>query len=220
MRGSCLGTGVLLLAAALLPAGCGRKSSVRPPTAVAGRGTTQVGVASWYGQPYAGRPAASGEIYDMDKLTAAHQTLPFGTQVKVENLDNHKSIEVRINDRGPFSRGRIIDLSRAAARALDMLGRGTARVRLEVLSIPSAIGGDLFAVQVGAFEDSGRAERLRQEMEKRYGTAKIVAREGSPILWRVLVGRVATTEAADSLARRIRKENSKVAGAAFVVRLD
>ena len=91
------------------------------------------GKASWYGVPYHGRRAASGEIFDMEKLTAAHRTLPFNTRVEVTNLENGRSVVVRINDRGPYVEGRVIDLSQAAARELRFLGRGTTKVRLKVL---------------------------------------------------------------------------------------
>lgn len=99
-------------------------------------GWIQTGVASWYGPDFHGRQTASGEVYDMDGLTAAHQTLPFGTRIRVENLENGKSVVVRINDRGPFAKNRILDLSRRAARELDMIGPGTARVRITVLQGP------------------------------------------------------------------------------------
>jgi rare lipoprotein A (peptidoglycan hydrolase) len=94
------------------------------------------GMASWYGLDFNGRLTASGEVYDMYEMTAAHKTLPLGTTVKVHNLDNGKTITVRINDRGPYVAGRVIDLSRKAARALGMRENGTAHVRLEVLSRP------------------------------------------------------------------------------------
>lgn len=93
----------------------------------------QVGVASYYAHEFHGRRTASGERFDMRAMTAAHATLPFGTRVRVTNLDNGKEVEVRINDRGPFRKERIIDLSLAAARKLGMVGPGTARVRLEVI---------------------------------------------------------------------------------------
>ena len=92
------------------------------------------GRASWYGPKFAGRPTANGEIFDPNQLTAAHKTLPFGTMVRVYNLDNGSSVVVRINDRGPFKPGRIIDLSRAAAENIEMIGSGTAQVRLELVS--------------------------------------------------------------------------------------
>ena len=94
------------------------------------------GLASWYGVDFNGRLTASGEVYDMYGMTAAHKTLPLGTMVKVHNIDNGKSIKVRVNDRGPYVAGRVIDLSRKAARALGMRENGTAHVRLEVLLMP------------------------------------------------------------------------------------
>ncbi len=93
------------------------------------------GLASWYGQDFNGRLTSSGEVFDMYDMTAAHKTLPLQTVVRVHNLDNGKSVEVRINDRGPYVAGRIIDLSRKAARALGMRDVGTARVRLEIVKM-------------------------------------------------------------------------------------
>jgi rare lipoprotein A len=94
----------------------------------------ETGLASWYGPKFHGKRTASGEVFNQEKFTAAHPTLPWGSRVKVINLDNGKSVDVRINDRGPFERGRIIDISRAAARALGMVGRGITTVRIEWLS--------------------------------------------------------------------------------------
>ena len=94
-----------------------------------------VGIASWYGRPFHGHKTASGQIYNMNALTAAHPTLPFGTQVRVTNLANHKSVVLTVNDRGPFSKGRIIDVSRRAAERLGFRGAGTARVRVEVIRV-------------------------------------------------------------------------------------
>jgi rare lipoprotein A len=96
-------------------------------------GETETGIASWYGVPYHGRRSANGEIYDMEKFTAAHRTLPFDTWVEVTNLVNKKQIEVRITDRGPFVKGRIIDLSLAAARQLDMVASGIVKVQIKVI---------------------------------------------------------------------------------------
>ena len=95
-------------------------------------------MASWYGHPYHGRRTSNGEVYDMNKLTAAHLSLPFGAWVRVANLDNGREVDVRINDRGPFVKNRVIDLSRAAAKQIGMWGPGTARVRLTVISRPRA----------------------------------------------------------------------------------
>jgi rare lipoprotein A len=100
-------------------------------------GARQEGKATWYSDSLAGHRTANGETYDPDELTAAHRTLPFGTVVRVTRLDNERTVEVRINDRGPFGRSdRIIDLSRAAAEELDMIRAGVVRVRLEVIEVP------------------------------------------------------------------------------------
>jgi rare lipoprotein A len=188
-------------------------SRAQPPRIRSG----ETGLASWYGHPYHGRAASNGEIYDMEKLTAAHRTLPFGTWVHVTNLGSNKSVDVRIIDRGPFVDGRIIDLSHAAAQAIDLIGPGIAQVRLDIISAPQNSSADnSYAVQAGAFRDKDRAEHLRVTMEREYGYAHLVMRPGSPSLWRVLVGRESTEEAAGVLAQRLRAE----VGPAFVVRLD
>src|SRR5258705_8074235 len=185
---------------------CGEKRTVRAavPPPVMG---AEVGIASWYGHPYHGRAAASGEIYDMEKFTAAHRTLPFGTLVRVVNLDNDKLVDVRINDRGPFVGDRIIDLSHAAAQAIGLIGPGVARVRLEVMQTPvAATVPGYYAVQVGAFQYRANAERLRAEMEAHYGAARLGLRPGDPPLWRGVVGRGATPEEGGALARRPRPQ--------------
>jgi rare lipoprotein A len=131
----------MVLALALL-AGC--STVTPPPSPVPGpapgqpaEGYEEVGVASWYGAQHHGKRTASGEVFDMNQLTAAHRTLPFGTRVRVTNRDNNQSTEVRINDRGPFVKGRILDVSYAAARQLGALGSGTFPVRLRILSLPT-----------------------------------------------------------------------------------
>ena len=212
---------VALAAAALACSGCGHKRRAKAPAPppVARPGYSETGVASWYGYPYHGRKAADGEIYDMEKLTAAHRTLPFNTWVRVENLANRKTVDVRIIDRGPFVDGRIIDLSHAAARQIELLGPGTGKVRLVVIKEPQPIAPALFAVQVGAFAQRANADRLSAQMAARYGTAKVVTRPQNPNEWRVLVGTEATEEGAEALAQRIR-ENSSEKTDAFVVRID
>jgi rare lipoprotein A len=219
-----------LLAAGLMVAvlcGCAHKKRARadrgatPPRAsvpMPAPGDVETGVASWYGKPYHGRQAANGEVYDMETLVAAHRTLPFDTWVKVTNLLNQKTVEVRIIDRGPFVDGRIIDLSHAAARAIDLIGPGIASVRLEVLRVPSLALPGAYAVQVGAFREKANAERLRARMEASFGSARIVLRDGEPPLWRVLVGAESTVEAATALAERIRAESGE--RTAWVLRLD
>jgi rare lipoprotein A len=151
-------------------------------------------------------------------MVAAHRTLPFNTWVRVTNTVNSKTVDVRIIDRGPFVDGRVIDLSHAAARAIDLLGPGVAPVRLEVIRLPESIEPAVFAVQVGAFRSRENADRLRDAMAARYGTARVVLRQGNPDLWRVLVGAEATTDAAGALAARIHAETGENSG--FVVRLD
>lgn len=212
-------TSALALALAIFVlSGCAKKHRVAAASApVPQIHSEETGLASWYGHPYHGRAASNGEIYDMEKLTAAHRTLPFGTWVHVTNLANNKSVDVRIIDRGPFIDGRIIDLSHAAAQAIDLIGPGVAEVRVDILSAPQITSADSwYAVQAGAFRDKDRAERLRTTMEREYGSARLVMRPGSPSLWRVLVGRESTEDAAGILAERVRAE----VGPAFVVRLD
>ena len=131
----------------------------------------QEGLASWYGGKFQGRRTASGEIFDTNQFTAAHKTLAFGTIVKVTNLENGQTTVVRINDRGPFIPGRIIDLSRAAAAAIGLAGQGVARVRIEVLApdSPEAAGvavdasvrrtAGIYSIQVAAFSNREYAER-------------------------------------------------------------
>ena len=121
------------------------------------------GIASWYGGKFHGRLTSSGEIFNTNDMTAAHKTLPFGTMVRVTNLDNGKSAIVKINDRGPFVEGRIIDLSRAAAEQIGMLGPGVARVSLTIISF--ATSAELYAVQVGAFANEANAEKARAALE-------------------------------------------------------
>jgi rare lipoprotein A len=131
-----------------------------------GTGWTQTGVASWYGDPFHGRRTASGEVYDMDELTAAHQTLAFGTVIDVANLDNGRSVELRVTDRGPFAKNRILDVSRAGARALDMMGPGTANIRITIVNPggdPVAVRGGCVVVQFAAYRDRASAtERARE----------------------------------------------------------
>jgi rare lipoprotein A len=143
-------------------------------------GYIEEGIASWYGSDFHGKKTANGEVYDMHKKTAAHKTLPFGTHLKVVNISNGKEAIVRINDRGPFVKGRIIDLSFAAAKDIEMIGPGTAKVRIVALSRKvgtikaNGTSGILvearnfrngkYTVQVGAFEDENNAMRLAERL--------------------------------------------------------
>jgi peptidoglycan lytic transglycosylase len=180
-------------------------------------GYTEEGKASWYGVPYHGRPAADGEIYDMETMVAAHRVLPFNTWLEVTNLQNGKSVKVRVIDRGPFVGGRIIDLSHAAAREIDLIGPGVAPVRLQVISAPPAVtANNLFAVQAGAFASYENAERARAQYAQRFGSAQLVMKQGPRPLYRVLVGKERSMEAAQKLADQLRLEVLQV----FIVRLD
>lgn len=180
-------------------------------------GYVEEGVASWYGYPFQGRHTSNGEIYDMHEMTAAHRTLPFNAVVRVTNLTNGKQTEVRINDRGPFVANRIIDLSQSAAQTIEMIGPGTAQVRLEVISGPNpAIG--YFGVQVGAFLVQENATRLKGQLEQRYPPVSVVPFESpNGTFYRVRVGRLPSEDAARRLAEALHESDQFTT---FVVRLD
>jgi rare lipoprotein A len=153
----------------------------------------------------------------METLVAAHRVMPFNTWLEVTNLQNGKSVKVRVIDRGPFVGGRIIDLSRAAARQIDLLGPGVAPVKLQVISAPPEIASnDFFAVQAGAFAIYENAERARAQYAGRFGAAQIVVKQSQQPLYRVLVGRERSIEAAQKLADQLKLEVLQV----FIVRLD
>ena len=175
------------------------------------------GVASWYGIPFDGHRTSNGEIYDMHQFTAAHRTLPFNAVVRVTNLQNGKQTEVRINDRGPFVANRVIDLSMSAAQAIDMLGPGTAQVRLEIVAGPNPTVG-FFGVQVGAFLQQENAERLKAQLQGTYSPVSIVTYDSpNGLFYRVRVGRFATQDAARQLAGQLHANDQFTT---FVVRLD
>jgi rare lipoprotein A len=142
------------------------------PETVPASGYVEVGEASWYGPGFHGQLTSSREIFNMEDLTAAHPTLPFGTMVQVTNLENSRAVTVRINDRGPFVKNRIIDLSYAAARMLGLIGPGTAQVRLEVIGFKSS---DLetgekgnVTLQLGSFLDPDRARALYRQLKPQF----------------------------------------------------
>lgn len=191
---------------AILVAGCGLLVARQPPPPIeAHSGATEVGTASWYGPGFQGNPTSSGEIYDQYQLTAAHPTLPLGTQVEVTNLQNGRAVEVRINDRGPFVKGRAIDLSYAAARAIGMVGPGTVPVRIEVLGasrprLPAAA----YAVQVGAFADRENAMRLKSALTRRFDNVYLATMDaGTARYYRVRLGRFTQRDQAVQFARTL-----------------
>ncbi|HKS05087.1 MAG TPA: septal ring lytic transglycosylase RlpA family protein [Gemmatimonadaceae bacterium] len=175
---------------------------------------SETGVASWYGPGFHGKPTASGEPFDQNDLTAAHRTLPLGTRVAVTNLGNGMTVRVRINDRGPFARDRIIDLSRAAAERISMIGPGTARVRVDVLDSPVRVdsirAAVLYTLQLGSFSDRDNAERLR-ERAAAFGDAAVVpVRLRNSTVYRVQVGAFTTRAQAESEAQSVRQAGHQV----------
>jgi rare lipoprotein A len=178
----------------------------------------QTGMASWYGAPYHNRRGSNGEVYNMHAMTAAHLTLPLGSIARITNLKTGHSAVVRITDRGPFVEGRIVDLSLAAAQALDVYLPGTAKVRLEVLQAPVPLDtGGRWAVQIGSFTGEKAAADLAEHLQKRYQTAKVL-KFASPVGdWWV---RVRVLQDDRQRANTLARETETAEGSVFVVRLD
>jgi rare lipoprotein A len=154
-------------------AGCSTyRAPTPPPTAIAPRGGAVIGIASWYGPGFNGHLTSSGEIYNQEDMTAASTLYPLGSRVMVTNLRNDRSVEVRINDHGPYVKGRKIDLSKKAARMLAMIGPGTAPVRIDLLSVPAGsrpVGAaPVYFVQVGSFSNPANAGHLRERLAAYY----------------------------------------------------
>lgn len=176
----------------------------------------QRGVASWYGPSFHGNPTANGELYDMWALTAAHRTLPFGTRVLVQSVDTGKTVTVRINDRGPFIRGRVIDLSYGAARELTMIGKGTEDVILTILDSPSSwFSGNLsngrneekYWVQAGSFSTLTPAVSLREQLAKQYPQVRLKTVDLPSGRWhRVQVGTFHSQEKAQTVATELENQ--------------
>lgn len=178
----------------------------------------ETGLASWYGAPYNHRRSSNGEVYNMHALTAAHLTLPLGSTVRVTNIKTGHSAVVQITDRGPFVPGRIIDLSQAAAKKVDVWGAGVAMVRLEVLRTPVPLNyGGRWAVQIGAFDKEHAANKLRDHLSHRYQTAKVQC-FGSPVGdWWV---RVRVQDDDRKRAEEVAHNTRTSEGDIFLVRLD
>jgi rare lipoprotein A len=178
----------------------------------------QTGLASWYGAPYHNRRGSNGEVYDMNAMTAAHLTLPLGSIVRVTNVKTGHSAVVRITDRGPFVEGRILDLSLAAAKALDVYLPGTAKVRMQVLEAPAALdAGGRWAVQIGALPDPKDAAELADHLQRRYQTAKVLKFASPTGDWWV---RVRVLDDDRQRAKDLAAETETTEGAVFLVRLD
>lgn len=168
---------------------------------------TEMGIASWYGPPYAGRKGADGTVYDQNAMTAAHLTLALGTVVRVTNLGTGQSAVVRITDRGPFVRGRIIDLSLRAAKEIGVYRAGTAKVRVEAFTAPApkpnVFPGGRWCVQIGAFPSQEDAVQEKLELLGRYPGAKVIWFAGPTGYWVRINPKVSdrthATEVADSI---------------------
>ncbi|HEY5649085.1 MAG TPA: septal ring lytic transglycosylase RlpA family protein [Nitrospiria bacterium] len=175
-----------------------------------GAGYREPGVASWYGKPFHGRKTASGEVYNMHKLTAAHRLMPLGTIVRVTHRKNGRSVKVKVNDRGPFIRGRNLDLSYGAAKRLDMVKTGTAPVMIEVLRPPEnskKSSGRRYTVQVGAFKSHASAKKLAEDLSLDFSHVYLVKDpEGGRDVYRVRVGSKREKTSAISLAGRLSRE--------------
>ncbi len=187
--------------------------ATEPPFADAHVATPYLeGIASWYGPTFHGKPTASGEIYNQYGLTAAHPMLPMGTKIQVENLENGRRVWVRINDRGPYKKGRVLDLSEVAADQLDMLQKGTAPVRITVLRWPEDIQPELgliayrqLVVQVAADRDPFQAEARRQSFHERFPWAKFRIDRAPGSAFTVISGPYNDDRAANRTARRLQE---------------
>jgi rare lipoprotein A len=178
----------------------------------------ETGLASWYGAPYHNRRGSNGKIYDMNAMTAAHRTLPLGSIVRVTNLKTGHSALVRITDRGPFIPGRLLDLSLAAAKQVDVWLPGLATVRVEVLETPAPLDiGGRWAVQIGAFGDEDAAREMAGQLTRRYHTAKVLSFSSPVGDWWVRVRVLADDR---KRAEEITREARTSEGAIFLVRLD
>jgi rare lipoprotein A len=171
-------------------------------------GFIQTGVASWYGSDFHGKNTSNGEKYDMNAMTAAHKTLPLGVYVNVKNMDNGREAVVRVNDRGPFVKGRVIDLSYAAAKKLGIDAIGTAPVRIEALGYRGSSPGQYktvasydegnYTVQVGSFREYGNAQRLSENMKRRFGFSEIHMTDiNGGTFYRVYAGKYTSLQSAE-----------------------
>ncbi|HYG99078.1 MAG TPA: septal ring lytic transglycosylase RlpA family protein [Terriglobales bacterium] len=177
----------------------------------------ETGIASWYGPPYHNRRSSNGEIFDTYKMTAAHRTLPLNSVARVTNVKTGRTAVVRITDRGPFIEGRMLDLSLAAAKAVDVWRPGLAKVKLEVMHTPTPIeSGGRWCVQIGAFEDKQHATRLKEKLTRRYRTARVLQFTGPTGDWL----RIRVAEDDKKRAEEVAQSTTTSQGSIFLVRLD
>ncbi len=179
---------------------------------------TETGLASWYGPPYHNRRGSNGEVYNMHAMTAAHRTYPLGSIVRVTNVKTGSSALVRITDRGPFIPGRVLDLSLAAARKVDVWQPGVAQVKVELLqSGAAAESTGKWAVQIGGFPDEKVASELADRLTRRYHTAKVLRFASPAGDWWI---RVRVLDDDHERAQKLAAETTTSEGAVFLVRLD
>ncbi|MBI4572788.1 MAG: septal ring lytic transglycosylase RlpA family protein [candidate division NC10 bacterium] len=185
-------------------------SCARPPVRPVSLGTGETGLASWYGPEFHGRPTSSGEVYDMYQLTAAHRELPLGTWVMVTNLHNGRSVELRVNDRGPFVPDRILDVSYGAGRLLGMIGPGVIPVRVVVTRRVLGDGAEptpltaRYTVQLGSFVSEGNARDLAHSLVGSFPDVEVVRRAiGGDVYYRVRIGNLDRRAEALALAERL-----------------
>jgi rare lipoprotein A len=177
----------------------------------------ETGLASWYGPPYDKHKGANGEIYDQNAMTAAHRTLPLNSWVRVTNVSTGHIAIVRITDRGPFIEDRIVDLSLAAAKAVDVWRPGTAEVKLEVLSAPAPIAqGGRWCVQIGAFQSEREARKLKEKLQDRYENANVIQFTGPTGEWVRIRPEGDDKQQAEEVASKTHVKE----GGVFLVRLD
>ena len=181
------------------------ETSKPSPETVPEKTYQETGIAAWYGKEFHGQKTASGEIFDMNALSAAHRTLPLGTIIRVTNLNNFKSIKVRINDRGPFVKSRILDLSLGAAKELGFAAQGTVMVKLETLE---AVNGSAFyTVQAASYVEEENARMLRERLAKKFKSVVIVPFDTNVSrFYRVNVGSYQSEERAEQVAGKLMLE--------------
>ena len=185
--------------------GCGASATERYPSGPYPVGFEERGMASWYGPGFQGNRTASGERFDRYQLTAAHRTLPMGSMVRVRFISNGRRVTVRINDRGPFARDRIIDLSEAAAEAIGMIGPGTGEVVLTVIGYQGLERVGFLRVQVASFAEPALAQALVDRLQDRYADLRIIAVDlPSGTRYRVQVGRFSSEQEAAGLVHDLR----------------
>ena len=178
---------------------------------------TEEGVASWYGPPYHNRVGANGKVFDQNVMTAAHRTLPMGSLIVVTNEKTGQSATMRVTDRGPFVQGRQLDLSMASAKATGVYRAGLANVRIDVYQTPHPMdAGGRWCVQIGAFEHEHKAEKLRDQLERKYETANVIDFEGPTGYWVRIRPQGDNRAQAESIAKSLRPAE----GDAYLVRLD